>query len=252
MNTTSTSGVPTLAKPKQRSTSSTTAAHRPPPRAESTTTTSTESTLSTIRSPSSNHQKQALLQMPVMTQAVKLPMRFRRGKSQVKDIDWTFKSVSDLVAIVLERGLCGGCASLEQTTTRLSVSQQDALSQRYSGKLEWWHRSRLKRDCLATLVLGARCVSGHCRSCRVRKADSAPSPPPAQVFHKVEYKGRQQEIMEASLLGSDILVIAPTGMGKSLCFQVPAVAETHGLTLVVSPLLCETLPRSSRISTAYS
>lgn len=45
--------------------------------------------------------------------------------------------------------------------------------------------------------------------------------------------------MEASLKGSDILVIAPTGMGKSLCFQVPAVAERHGLTLVVSPLLCE-------------
>lgn len=45
--------------------------------------------------------------------------------------------------------------------------------------------------------------------------------------------------MKASLQGSDILVIAPTGMGKSLCFQVPAVAERHGLTLVVSPLLCE-------------
>lgn len=45
--------------------------------------------------------------------------------------------------------------------------------------------------------------------------------------------------MVASLENLDILVIAPTGMGKSLCFQVPAVAERHGLTLVVSPLLCE-------------
>lgn len=67
-----------------------------------------------------------------------------------------------------------------------------------------------------------------------------------QVFHKTTYKGRQQEIMEASLLGSDILVIAPTGMGKSLCFQVPAVAEMHGLTLVVSPLLCASRPAVRR------
>lgn len=48
--------------------------------------------------------------------------------------------------------------------------------------------------------------------------------------------------MEAAILGSDVLVIAPTGMGKSLCFQVPAVADDHGLTLVVSPLLCECHP----------
>lgn len=65
-----------------------------------------------------------------------------------------------------------------------------------------------------------------------------------QVFKKTEYKGRQHEIMEAALRGCDVLVIAPTGMGKSLCFQVPALAEEHGLTLVVSPLLCESLSRS--------
>ncbi|KDE07378.1 hypothetical protein MVLG_02419 [Microbotryum lychnidis-dioicae p1A1 Lamole] len=58
-----------------------------------------------------------------------------------------------------------------------------------------------------------------------------------KVFLKTEYKGRQRDIMQASLRGSDILVIAPTGMGKSLCFQVPAVAEKHGLTVVITPLL---------------
>jgi len=45
--------------------------------------------------------------------------------------------------------------------------------------------------------------------------------------------------MQAASLGSDVVVIAPTGMGKSLCFQVPALADEHGLTLVVSPLLCQ-------------
>jgi superfamily II DNA helicase RecQ len=61
----------------------------------------------------------------------------------------------------------------------------------------------------------------------------------SQTFNKVHYKGHQREIMEAAIVGSDVLVIAPTGMGKSMCFQVPAVADEHGLTLVLSPLLCE-------------
>lgn len=78
----------------------------------------------------------------------------------------------------------------------------------------------------------------------------------SQVFKKAQYKGHQESIMKAALLGCDVLVIAPTGMGKSLCFQVspllrsvrnamtephqqvPAIADPHGLTLVVSPLLC--------------
>ncbi|KAG8849041.1 hypothetical protein FRB96_000941 [Tulasnella sp. 330] len=52
------------------------------------------------------------------------------------------------------------------------------------------------------------------------------------AFGKTEYKGKQKEIVEAA-----VLVVAPTGMGKSLCFQIPAVADKHGITVVVSPLL---------------
>lgn len=58
-----------------------------------------------------------------------------------------------------------------------------------------------------------------------------------KVFGKDSFKGKQKEVMEAAVQGADILVVAPTGMGKSMCFQVPAVAEKYGVTLVVSPLL---------------
>ncbi|KAG6860783.1 hypothetical protein C0995_007589 [Termitomyces sp. Mi166 len=57
------------------------------------------------------------------------------------------------------------------------------------------------------------------------------------VFGHSKYRGRQQEIIEAAARGDDVLVVAPTGMGKSLCFQVPAAAEKSGITVVVSPLL---------------
>ncbi|KAJ7078605.1 ATP-dependent DNA helicase [Mycena belliarum] len=58
-----------------------------------------------------------------------------------------------------------------------------------------------------------------------------------RTFGHSEYKGKQGEVVEAAVRGADIFVLAPTGMGKSLCFQVPAVAEMHGVTIVVSPLL---------------
>ncbi|KAK7022124.1 ATP-dependent DNA helicase [Favolaschia claudopus] len=58
-----------------------------------------------------------------------------------------------------------------------------------------------------------------------------------KTFGHADYKGKQREVVEAAVRGADVFVLAPTGMGKSLCFQVPAVAEMHGVTIVVSPLL---------------
>jgi ATP-dependent DNA helicase RecQ len=50
------------------------------------------------------------------------------------------------------------------------------------------------------------------------------------------FRPLQREAMEAVLSGRDSLVVLPTGGGKSLCFQAPAVVQT-GLALIVSPLI---------------
>lgn len=57
-----------------------------------------------------------------------------------------------------------------------------------------------------------------------------------QVFGYDSFRPLQQEIMVASLAGRDVLSILPTGAGKSLCYQLPALVR-DGLTVVVSPLI---------------
>ncbi|MDP7547355.1 MAG: DEAD/DEAH box helicase, partial [Alphaproteobacteria bacterium] len=58
----------------------------------------------------------------------------------------------------------------------------------------------------------------------------------AQVFGFPGFRPGQEEVIDALMAGQSALSVMPTGAGKSLCFQVPALA-LGGLTLVVSPLL---------------
>lgn len=51
-----------------------------------------------------------------------------------------------------------------------------------------------------------------------------------------DYRGLQQQAVDAVLAGRDVLLTMPTGAGKSLCYQLPALV-LEGLTLVVSPLI---------------
>ncbi|MEM6440095.1 MAG: RecQ family ATP-dependent DNA helicase, partial [Pseudomonadota bacterium] len=68
--------------------------------------------------------------------------------------------------------------------------------------------------------------------------DSRPDPSDllASVFGFPAFRPGQAEIVEAILAGRDVLAIMPTGGGKSLCYQLPALA-LPGVTLVVSPLI---------------
>jgi ATP-dependent DNA helicase RecQ len=58
----------------------------------------------------------------------------------------------------------------------------------------------------------------------------------ARVYGFAGFRPGQEEIVAAVLSGEDVLAVMPTGSGKSLCFQLPALAR-QGLTLVVSPLI---------------
>ncbi len=50
------------------------------------------------------------------------------------------------------------------------------------------------------------------------------------------FRPGQRQIIEDALQNRDLMVVMPTGGGKSLCFQLPALLK-NGLTVVVSPLI---------------
>lgn len=57
-----------------------------------------------------------------------------------------------------------------------------------------------------------------------------------QYFKLPQFRRGQQEIISAILAGKDVLAVLPTGGGKSLCYQLPAV-HTQKLVIVISPLI---------------
>ncbi|MEC7500974.1 MAG: RecQ family ATP-dependent DNA helicase [Planctomycetota bacterium] len=61
-----------------------------------------------------------------------------------------------------------------------------------------------------------------------------------QIFCHESFRGQQEKIITTLLQGDHALVIMPTGGGKSICYQVPALSlasKGQGMTLVISPLI---------------
>ena len=70
--------------------------------------------------------------------------------------------------------------------------------------------------------------------------DIRPLPDPVQLLHTAfgfeSFRPNQEPVCRALIEGKDVLLVMPTGSGKSLCYQLPGIAR-GGTTLVISPLI---------------
>jgi ATP-dependent DNA helicase RecQ len=66
-----------------------------------------------------------------------------------------------------------------------------------------------------------------------------------------EFRPRQEDVIRCILEGKDVAAVMPTGGGKSLCYQLPALA-LGGTALVVSPLIALMQDQAAHLEQAAS
>ncbi len=68
-----------------------------------------------------------------------------------------------------------------------------------------------------------------------------------RTFGHSSFRANQQAVCEAATSGQDVLLVMPTGAGKSLCYQLPAIAR-RGTALVISPLIALMDDQAAKLS----
>jgi len=68
------------------------------------------------------------------------------------------------------------------------------------------------------------------------------------VFGFERFRANQQAVCKSALAGRDLLLVMPTGAGKSLCYQLPAIAR-GGTALIISPLIALMEDQAAKLST---
>src|SRR5215475_10937394 len=70
----------------------------------------------------------------------------------------------------------------------------------------------------------------------------------SRIFGFSSFRANQEAVCRAAVDGRDVLLVMPTGAGKSLCYQLPAIAR-GGTALVISPLIALMDDQSAKLST---
>jgi ATP-dependent DNA helicase RecQ len=73
-----------------------------------------------------------------------------------------------------------------------------------------------------------------------------------RIFGHRDFRAHQRDVCEAAASGRDVLLVMPTGAGKSLCYQIPALARRsaghHATSLVISPLIALMDDQAAKLS----
>ncbi len=151
-------------------------------------------------------------------------------------------------AAPVSMGARAGAPGNALAPTRTAASSPAALDVDPTGSRAWrgpapeassWNagpaggRTPSRRSAAPTAPLAGQ------RPARVPRAPTAPDqlrPLLKQAFGFSEFRPYQEAVCRAATAGEDLLLVMPTGAGKSLCYQLPGLARA-GTTLVVSPLI---------------